>query len=106
MMAAHLTRVLKDYTVRIFSNGIEAMAAIDQQIPDLILLDIILDGPSGFALIAELQSYTDTAAVPVIICSSVASELGEYAASQAVRVLDKTTMTPDDIRDAAREALK
>ncbi|MDR1032957.1 MAG: response regulator [Candidatus Nomurabacteria bacterium] len=105
MMAAHLRRVLKSYTVFIFGNGLDAIAAIDKQLPNMIILDIILDGPSGFALLDELQSYTDTCDIPVVICSSMANELGELAGSSVAAVLDKTTMMPDDIRDAVRKAL-
>jgi DNA-binding response OmpR family regulator len=103
-MAAHLRRVLKSYTVKTFSNSLDAIAAIDKKLPDVIVLDIILDGPSGFALINELQSYPDTMQVPVIVCTSMASEIGWHDSSIR-RVLDKATMTPSDIREAVQEAL-
>ncbi|MDR0591623.1 MAG: response regulator [Candidatus Nomurabacteria bacterium] len=106
LMVEHLSRVLKSYTVKTFSNGLDAIAAVDKKVPDLIILDIVLDGPSGFALLNELQSYTDTSNVPVIICSSMAEELGELVDNSVCAVLDKVTMTPDDIRAAAQEALR
>jgi DNA-binding response OmpR family regulator len=105
-MAEHLARVLKTYTIKTFTNGLDAIEAIDKNLPDVIILDIILDGPSGFALLYELQSYTDTNQIPVIICSSMASELGQLLDGSAGAILDKTTMTPDDIRDAVRGVLK
>ncbi|MDR0397948.1 MAG: response regulator [Candidatus Nomurabacteria bacterium] len=104
-MAAHLARVLKNYTVRTFSNGLDAIDAIDKKLPDVIILDIILDGPSGFALLNELQSYTDTGAVPVIVCSSMADELSELLDDSVQVVLDKVTMTPNDVREAVQKVL-
>ena len=106
MMASYLKRVLKKYTVEIFSNGIDAIAAVDNIIPDLVILDIILNGPSGFAFMNEMQSYADTCDTPMIICSSMAEEIGNMTNSKFVMsILDKTSMTPEGIRSAVRRVL-
>lgn len=90
--------------VRKFSNAIEAMAAISAgKIPSLIFLDVMLDGPDGFTFLNELVSYTDTARVPVVVVSSLdftKQDLTEYG---VVGVLDKATMTPQEILAYARE---
>jgi DNA-binding response OmpR family regulator len=106
-MTEHLVRVLAGYQVKIFTNGIEAMVAIDEELPDLIILDIILDGPSGFALLAELQSYSDTSKLPVLVCTTLASEMARQDLSGygVVAVLDKTTMTPSDLRQIVAECI-
>lgn len=98
LMAEHIARQLSDYKVKIFTNGIDAMNVINQQLPDAIILDIILDGPSGFSLLNELSSYIDTAKIPIIICSSIAAELTANLESYGVvAILDKTTMLPKDL---------
>ena len=90
--------------VRIFPNAIEAMEAIsDGAMPNLIFLDILLDGPDGFSFLNELASYDDTAKIPVVVVSSLdltKQNLSEYG---VVRVLNKDTMTPEDIKRCSDE---
>ncbi|MHC5722021.1 MAG: response regulator, partial [Nostoc sp.] len=38
--------------------------------PDLILLDVILPGKSGFEICRELKSNPDTSKIPVVFCST------------------------------------
>lgn len=89
----------------IFGDVIAAVQALDQQLPQLIFLDILLDGPDGFTLLNELNSYGDTAKIPIIIATSLnLSELNQLAYN-VVAILDKETMTPEQILAAAREVL-
>lgn len=99
LMAAHFSRILKDFNTKTFSNGIDAIKQVDNQPPKLIILDILLDGPSGFSLLNELQSYSDTSRIPVIICSSVSSEFNvkDLKSYGVVALLDKTSMRPRDL---------
>lgn len=83
---------------QIFQNAYAAMNAIvDGTIPDLIFLDILLDGPDGFTFLNELITYDDTAKIPVVIVTSLElnNDLNVYG---VVEILNKTTMTPNDIK--------
>ncbi|MCL2444624.1 response regulator [Candidatus Saccharibacteria bacterium] len=104
VLAAHFVRTLKNHTTETFTNGIDAIKRIDQQLPDLIILDVIIDGPSAFSLLHELQSYTDTAQIPIIICSSLDLTQYDLTLYGVVRVLDKSTMHPDDLVEAVSYA--
>ena len=42
---------------------------------DLIVLDVILPGQSGFELCRELKSSPDTKGIPIIICSTKDTEV-------------------------------
>ena len=42
---------------------------IDSQ-PDLIVLDVILPGQSGFEFCSEIKNHPQTKHIPVVICSS------------------------------------
>lgn len=99
--------LVNDFNVVLANDVYQAMAQIDQQIPDLIVLDILMPANNGLNLLNELMSFQDTAAVPVIICSSVANELNQevLALAGVVKVLDKTTMQPTDILNYARHIL-
>jgi CheY-like chemotaxis protein len=93
------------YDVHHSSHAPGAMAAIDAHVPDCIVLDLLLPATTGFTLLHELQSYEDTRGIPVVVCSSVAVSLEELRPYGVVRVLDKTTMKPEDIATAVRAAL-
>lgn len=82
---------------RIFNDVISAVQALDQQLPELIFLDILLNGPDGFTLLNELNSYSDTSKIPIVIVSSLtfdAVDLGHYG---VVEILNKETMLPTQI---------
>ena len=83
--------------VEIFPNAIEAMNAIsDGKVPEMIFLDVLLDGPNGFTFLNEMVSYEDTARIPIVIVSSLDfdKDLSSYG---VVGVLKKETMKPEDI---------
>ena len=90
--------------VRVFTNAIAAMQAVDEMgVPDLVFLDVLLDGPDGFTFLNEMASYTDTAAVPVVLVSSLDLGGKDLSAYGVVGVLDKDTMKPTDIRKYVEE---
>lgn len=95
------------YKAVISPNAIAAIEAIDDIHPDAILLDVLLTGSTGFALLHELRSYTDTAEIPIILCTNLASgiKLKDVTAYGVRRILDKTTMHPDDVVIAVRSVL-
>ena len=95
---------MNDDSVRIFSNAIAAIQALDDgELPELIFLDILLDGPDGFTFLNELGSYSDTAKIPVVIISSLDLKGCHLESYGVVKVLDKTTMTPKNIQAAISE---
>ena len=89
---------------QIFSNAIEAMNKIaDVVVPDLIFLDILLDGPDGFTFLNEMVSYGDTAEIPVVIVSSLDFKNKDLSRYGVVGVLNKDTMKPEDILRYVKE---
>lgn len=95
------------FNVRRTTNGHAAIELIDEQIPKVILLDVLLAGGTGITLLHELQSYQDTGQIPVILCTNLAAniKLEEVKPYGVQRILDKTTMHPDDVVTAIRSAL-
>lgn len=57
------------YDVIVASNGESALELIDELTPDLILLDIVMDGIDGFEVCKRLKDNSKTAAIPVIFLS-------------------------------------
>ncbi len=57
-------------TVMSAQSGEEAQTKLIAQTPDLIVLDVILPGQSGFELCRELKADPKTSQIPVVICST------------------------------------
>jgi CheY-like chemotaxis protein len=95
------------YTVATAPHAIAAMSAVDDVQPDVIILDVLLSGNTGFALLHELQSYGDTGAIPIILCTNLAADMSikDLTPYGVRRILDKTTMLPDDLVTAVRSVL-
>lgn len=69
-VAAVLGRMLSEdgYEVGTRTNGEEALVAA-RELPDLIVLDIVMPGMSGFAVLRALRRDPVTSAIPVIMIS-------------------------------------
>ncbi|GBO55901.1 two-component hybrid sensor and regulator [Pseudanabaena sp. lw0831] len=61
----------KGYTVREAGNGQEAIVQVRESRPDLITLDIVMDGISGYDVAAILKSDPATLDIPIIIVSVI-----------------------------------
>ncbi len=101
------SRILKahQWDVRVCHDAHKAIDVIDEWLPSVILLDVVLPHANGIGLIHELQSYDDTKDIPVVLCTSLEIDipLKEYGIYD---VLDKATMTPDILRSSLEGALR
>ena len=50
-------------------DGEEAIRKIQEEIPDLVILDVIMPRVNGFEVIRELRDDDKTRSLPVIICT-------------------------------------
>lgn len=104
IMAECIARACDSVKTKIFSNGILAMQALDcDELPQLIFLDILLDGPDGFTFLNELISYTDTTKIPIVVVSSLDFRNTDLSAYNVVKVLSKDSMYPEQIRELVEE---
>ncbi|MGA3213387.1 MAG: HD domain-containing phosphohydrolase, partial [Terriglobales bacterium] len=61
----------RGYDVEIAATAEEAEAKIQQSPPDLLLLDVILPGKSGYELCQELKESPDTRLIPVVMITGL-----------------------------------
>ena len=94
-----------NYNILHFTDAITAMSQLDDAFPDLIFLDVLLNGPNGFTLLNELSSYLDTAKIPIILLSSLDLQDANLSEYNIVQILHKDTMTPTEIQEAVRRVL-
>ena len=104
-LAVHST-VKEPTRIEIFHDAVTAMQAVNEELPDIILLDVLLSGPDGFTFLNEMISYHDTARVPIILVSSLDLSHRDLSHYGVVQILDKATMTPEDIAAAIELARK
>src|SRR5690606_15824683 len=64
----HLAR--ESYRVRTAASGPEALKAIEREVPDLVILDLMLPGMSGLEVLAEIRRREEWQHVAVILLTA------------------------------------
>ncbi|HHY09095.1 MAG TPA: diguanylate cyclase [Firmicutes bacterium] len=76
--AQMLAAALEDeYDLRVANNGLEALEMVKEQMPDLILLDIIMPEMDGYAVCAKLQSDPNTRDIPILFLTALEGDHNE-----------------------------
>ncbi|AOW98499.1 MAG: response regulator [Moorea sp. SIO1F2] len=67
-----MARYLRDSgnTVICIADAKDALDKAVTEKPDVIVLDIVMPGMSGFELCRSLKNHRDTTSIPIVICSS------------------------------------
>lgn len=63
------------FNAECFSCADELFAAIENALPSLILLDVMLEGTDGYAILKRLRAGAKTADIPVIMVSAKTTEI-------------------------------
>lgn len=107
LFSKSLRRAFPDSTVSVFENAIDAINALpdDCTPPSVIILDVLLTGPDGFTFLNEIASYSDLSFVPIIIVSSLNFPMQTLESYNVKKILNKATMTPQDLPAAISEIL-
>ena len=105
------------YTVLSAADGLDALAQVRSEHPDLVLLDVRMPGLSGLEVLDQLQREAETFAIPIIMLSVVTTypEVRDALNRGAVAYLSKPFELKEmmwlvgkvlDMDAAAREALR
>src|SRR5262249_27479374 len=62
---------VKGYRVNSAASGPEALHSISEDTPDLVLLDIVMPGMSGYDVCKQIRANGKTAALPVVMVTSL-----------------------------------
>lgn len=81
MMQLALERA--DYGVRLAGSALEARSCIASERPDLILLDWMMPGQSGFDFARSLRKDSSTRDIPIIMLTARAEESDKVAALES-----------------------
>ena len=64
--------------VKVASDGVEALTHIQEDSPDIVVLDIVMPKMNGYEVCRRLKSDPKTKDVPVVMCSSKGEEFDRY----------------------------
>ena len=83
--------------IKTFENALDAVNSLDDPLPSLIFLDILLPGPDGFTFLNEIASYPDTAKIPVVLVTSLDLPEADLSIYNIQGILKKETMKPEEV---------
>jgi DNA-binding response OmpR family regulator len=65
----------RGYDVIAASNGLEGLVQARRHLPDLIVLDVMMDGMDGLSVCEVLRSQPSTRSIPVILLTAAVGEI-------------------------------
>ncbi len=105
LAATKLTK--SGYDVSVASNDGDVTKFLAGATPDFILLDLVLPGSDGYAILEQVRKNPQTAAVPVIIFSNLAEDKDIVKAKElgATDFMIKSNFTLDELADKIKSLL-
>jgi CheY-like chemotaxis protein len=106
ILAAHLAQ--NHYQVLRAYDGREALTLARTSPPDLIVLDLLMPGTSGFEVMEELKSTPKTAHIPVIVLTAkpLGADEREQLNRHVLKVMEKSTFNHGRFIGEVRRALR
>lgn len=97
-----------DFEVVQTGDSKEAFEYLDKNIPDLILLDLILPGMDGYEILSLIKKDNRTSSIPVVISSNLGQkdEIDRAMSLGADEFLVKVNFIPDEIVERVKMVLR
>jgi len=77
------------YSTLIATDGDHALAVLEQERPDLVLLDLYMPGMSGIDLLASLRTNPSLASIPIVMMTAGAVDSAELIGQGATGLISK-----------------
>lgn len=105
MFAEQLT--LAGFEVTIACDGLEAVAKVSTESPDIILLDIILPELDGLEVLRKIKADTKTSKIPVVMLSNLNQDNQKSEAEKlgAAAFYVKSSLTPSQMIKTLNEVV-
>ncbi|MEM1251075.1 MAG: response regulator [Cyanobacteria bacterium P01_H01_bin.21] len=88
----------QDWTVELASNGREALKYLDSNLPNLIVMDLMMPEMDGFEFIQVLRQNSDWQTIPVIVVTAKALTVSDQQQLDGVaRVYQKADLNRQDL---------
>ena len=99
---------LEDFKVSLADNGEDGLKLAQEQLPDLVLLDILLPQMDGFEVLKRLKDDPKTAKIPVILLTNLGQkkDVDRGLALGAEDYLIKAHFMPNEVIAKIKKILK
>lgn len=103
-----------DFSVISAFHGVDGLEKARAELPDLIILDVMMPGTNGFSVFHNLASNPETENIPVIMLTGVSEEtglkfsgehMGKFLGREPEDFIDKP-VEPERLQKAIKKALK
>jgi CheY-like chemotaxis protein len=96
------------YEVITAADGEEALAAVHNAAPDLILLDLIMPKLQGFEVLRRLKANDGTKAIPVVVLTNLSQDADRARAMEegAAGYYVKADLSLDQMAETVAKALE
>ncbi|NOZ52819.1 MAG: response regulator [Gammaproteobacteria bacterium] len=96
-----------NYRVRIARSGSDGITEVERMPPDIILLDLMMQGMSGFEFIRYIKTNKRTREIPIIVTSAKELTQGEadYLREHAEEIMHKGSFGHKEILDMVGKTL-
>ncbi len=88
------------YSVVTAASGEEALSKVKVEMPDIVLMDVVMPGMNGYQATREIAKTQETSHIPVIICTSRGADtdklwgMRQGATEYLVKPITKKTLLP------------
>lgn len=92
------------WTVVAHSDGADALDVINRHKPDMLILDVMLPGRSGYEILRDLRANPETGSLPVLMLTAKGQDKDrEAAASLGADVYMTKPFANQDMLDTVRK---
>lgn len=91
---------LEGYEIDVAVDGEEALARVDEKMPDLMILDIMMPKLNGLDVLERLRGQAETSSLPVILLTAKSSQEDQWEGWR--RGVDYYMTKPFDVEDLLR----
>ena len=94
------------YVVREAGSAEEGLEALEEQPPDLILLDVMMPGVDGWEMLRRMQERHGMGAIPVVMFSGQADSSDSDAQARGARAFLGKPFNPQDLITRTKDLLR
>jgi threonine synthase len=97
-----------NFTILEASNGREGLDLIQRELPDLVVLDLMMPEMDGFTVIEALRAKPETATIPVIVATAkeLTSDEKDRLGGQIQALMQKGDFLNDEFLDEVKSFIK
>ena len=88
-------------------GGREAIDAARRELPDVIVLDLMMPEVNGFDVVEALKEHPDTARIPILVVTAkqITAEDRARLSGYVTTIMEKTAFDPDRFTAEVRRAM-